>query len=111
MKRTDLERRERELKRVMKREAVAERRNGKGVDMSVGDFITSLHSLFRYDEQEIFNTTDDIAILELLEQMKEGQPEKQWDNIIRKAIKKTGIAGKEKAFEDLKTLMGVNGDN
>ena len=35
----------------------------------------------------------------------EDQPEKQWDNIIRKAIKKTKVANREKAFEEISSLL------
>lgn len=104
MKRTELERRERELKRSEKKVEVLERK------MSVekptpGAYIQNLFSLFRYDAQEIFNTVDDVDILELLENMKENLPEKQWDNVLKKAIKKTNIAQKDRAFDEIKTLL------
>ena len=106
MKRTDLERRERELRRVEKRDEVAQRRAESGdKGVSVGILIDELFALFRYDDQEIFNTTDDMEVLAQLERIKDEQPEKQWDNILRKAIKKTKVSKKEKAFNELKELM------
>lgn len=105
MKRTDIERRERELARVEKRNRVVERKTDGDNCLSVGGYIDNLFSLFRYDEAEIFNTSDDLEILELLEGMKEHCPEKQWENILRKAIRKTKVANKEKAFNELLVLL------
>ena len=108
MKRTDLERRERELKRTIKKQDILAKKEMSREGRTVGGYIQGLFSLLRYDEQEIFNTTDDIDILELLEEMKEFTPEKQWDTILRKAISKTkisNIANKEKAFNELNALL------
>jgi hypothetical protein len=105
MKRTELERRERELRKMEKKVKSVER--GERESRSVGDYIEELFGLFRYDSAEIFNTMDDMAILELLENMKEEQPEKQWDVIIRKAVNKTKVVQKEKAYEELRELAGI----
>ena len=104
MKRTELERRERELRRSLKKDDVL-RRKTERIGLTVGDYIDQLSSLFRHDEQHIFNTTDDIHVLELLEGMKVDQPEKQWDTIIRKAIGRTKVTDKEKAFNELSSLV------
>lgn len=104
MKRTELERRERELRRSIKKDDVLKRKSER-IGLTVGNYIDQLFSLFRYDEEQIFNTTDDIHVLELLEGMKADQPEKQWDTIIRKAIGRTKIANKEKAFDELSSLV------
>ena len=104
MKRTELERRERELRRSLKKDDVLKRKSER-IGLTVGNYIDQLFSLFRYDEQQIFNTTDDIHVLELLEGMKVDQPEKQWDTIIRKAIGRTKVANKEKAFNELSSLV------
>ena len=106
MKRTDLEKRERELRRVEKRAEGAVRRESDRSGKTVGNYIDSLFSIFRYDQNEIFNTTDDIDVLEIIENMKEDHPPKQWDNILRKAIKKTKVTSKDKAFDELKLLVG-----
>lgn len=105
MKRTELERRERELRRMEKKNLALSK--GEKEVMSVGDYIEALFGLFRYDMEEIFNTMDDVAILELLENMKEDHPEKQWDVIIRKAVNKTKVAAKEKAYDELRDLAGI----
>lgn len=105
MKRTDLERRERELKRSLKKDDVLRRKAGSGAGLTVGNYIEQLFMLFRYDENDIFNTTDDINVLELLEGMKVDQPEKQWDTILRKAIGRTKIANKEKAYNELCSMI------
>lgn len=103
MKRTELERRERELKKSAKKVEVLERKQSG--DRSVNDFINELAGMFRHDMEEIFNTTDDLNILEFLEGMKDELAEKHWDNVLRKAIKKTGVAQKDKAFDELKELL------
>ena len=104
MKRTDLERRERELKRSQKKETLLQKKSS-GEAKTIGDYIDELHSLFRYDDQEIFNTTSDVAILELFEELKTDYPEKQWENILRKAIKKTKVSQKDKAYNELMGLL------
>ncbi|TGL60189.1 hypothetical protein EHQ58_06725 [Leptospira ognonensis] len=103
MKRTELERRERDLRKMEKKKIV----NGEKESMSVGDYIDALFGLFRYDTEEIFNASDDENVLEVLENMKGEHPEKQWDVIIRKAVNKTKVNQKEKAYEALRTLAGV----
>jgi hypothetical protein len=105
MKRTELERRERELRR-MEKKAQALQKGGRE-EMSVGDYIEALFGLFRYDMEEIFNTKEDVDILEVLENMKEDHPEKQWDVIIRKAVNKTKVAAKERAYDELRELAGI----
>jgi hypothetical protein len=103
MKRTELERRERDLRKMEKKKIVT----GERESMSVGDYIDALFGLFRYDDEEIFNASDDENVLEVLENMKSEHPEKQWDVIIRKAVNKTKVAQKEKAYDSLRILAGV----
>lgn len=105
MKRTELERRERELRRMEKKSKPGGKSDRE--EMSVGDYIEALFNLFRYDTQEIFNTSEDVDILELLENMKEDHPEKQWDVIIRKAVNKTKVQEKDKAYDELRELAGI----
>lgn len=105
MKRTELERRERELRRMEKKAQALQK--GERDEMSVGAYIEALYGLFRYDMEEIFNTKEDLSILELLENMKEDHPEKQWDVIIRKAVNKTKVSAKEKAYDELRDLAGI----
>ncbi|MCR9141325.1 MAG: hypothetical protein NXI24_03675 [bacterium] len=105
MKRTEMERIERELRRSEKK---VERIQGEGAGGSVGSYIERLFGLFRYDQSEIFNTAESLEILELLEQMKEDIPEKKWPDVLKKAIKKTQVAQKDKAMEELKELIGLN---
>lgn len=103
MKRTDMLRKERELKKAQKKMDKISR--APGTEMSVGDYINELSSLFFYDQIKIYNIDSDERILELLEEMKMEIDEKNWDNIIRKAVKKTGINDKEIAVEQLKSLL------
>jgi len=105
MKRTELERRERELKRSTKKSEVLERKTARA-GRSVGQYIDDLTALFRYDNEEIFNTTDDIAILELIERMKEDLPEKQWDTVLKKAVNRTKVKQADRAVTELATFIG-----
>ncbi len=104
MKRTEMERHQRNLKKTEKKEKKNTAKSGQN-NPSVNDYINSLFSLFRYNEEEIFNTTNDVKILELLENLKADYPEKQWYNVIKKVINKTKIIQKEKAFNELKELL------
>ena len=107
MKRTDLERHQRELKRSEKKNKVLDKKvQTQSSTKVIGEYINSLFSLFRYDNEKIFNISNDIKILELLEQMKTEVPDNKRENIIRKAIKKTNIADKESAFNELIELLG-----
>ena len=105
MKRTEMERIERELKRQEKKTT---RIAGSGTPGSVGEYIERLYGLFRYDQTEIFNTSESVEILELLEDMKNDIPEKKWSDVLKKAIKKTQVVEKDKAMEELKELIGLN---
>lgn len=104
MKRTDIDRRERELKRAKKKEERLERDSSSG-PRSVGDYIKELSGLFYHDEETIYNIETDERILELLEEMKEELEEKNWDNVIRKAVKKTGIKKRDAAVKELQGLL------
>ena len=101
MKRTELERKERDLKKQEKKII----KTGSGAKGSVNDYIDRLFALLRYDDTNLFNTTDDMNILELFESMKEEIPENQWDNIIKKAIRKTKITEREKAIAVLNEIL------
>lgn len=105
MKRTELERRERELKRQSKKVEVQERKSAKS-GRTIGQFIDDLTALFRYDTEEIFNTTDDLNILELIERMKEDLPEKQWETVLKKAVSRTHVRQASRAVTELSTFFG-----
>jgi hypothetical protein len=104
MKRTDLQKRERELRRAQKKEERIARLGDKP-ERTIGDYINELHDLMFYDETKIYNSKESIEILEFFEEMKENVEESQWENIVRKAIKKTGVKERETAFDDLMALL------
>lgn len=104
MKRTELEKRERKLRQRQKKEEVLARKSDSG-KISVNDYIEGLFSLLRYDYEQVFNAKEDIDVLELFEDMKHVLPEKQWENVIKKAIKKTNVSQKDQAIDDLKNLL------
>ncbi|PJZ48737.1 LB_289 family protein [Leptospira saintgironsiae] len=104
MKRTELERRERDLRKAQKKQEALDKRGGGN---GVGDFIDQLSGLFRYDATEIFNTKDDINILEVLEEMQVILPQKKWDDVLKKSIKKTGVLEKDRAYKELLELLNV----
>ena len=102
MKSTDIARIDRERKRAEKKKQILERKQKD--ERSVGDFINDLYSLFFYDHNRIFNINMSTEILELLEEMKDAIPDKQWDNVIRKAVKKTKVQEKDTAIAELKAV-------
>lgn len=106
MKSTDIERRNRELKRTQKKQEMLDRKSTKE-QRSVGDFIKALGELFFHDAERIYNLEMSDEILFLLEEMKDEQPEKQWENIISKAVKKTKVKEKDEAIEKLKEIAEI----
>jgi hypothetical protein len=104
MKRTDLQKRERELRRAQKKEERLAKSDDK-TEKTVGDYIKDLHGLLFFDETRVYNAKESIEILEFFEEMKESLDESQWENVIRKAIKKTGVKERESAFSDLMQLL------
>ena len=106
MKRTEIERKERELRKFQKKVDNLQK-DGKKSEKSVNDYIDDLSSCFLYDENSIFNIKDDIKILEVFEEMKEEIAEKQWENILKKSIRKTGIKNKSEALNELKELLNT----
>lgn len=106
MKRTDQERIERELKRKEKRLRNDARReaSGGGERSGPSDYVKDLHELFQHDQTHIYNVHDD-EVMELLLEMKEGLPEDKWESVMRSAIRKTKVAEKDFAFEELKSIL------
>ncbi len=72
---------------------------------TVGGAINGLYDLFLYDDQLIYNIHGNEKILEALIQLQERFNDKEMDNIIRKAIKKTRVIAKLEAFDEVKALM------
>ena len=107
MKRTQLDKKERELKRSIKKEVKQDSRTrDHEIDkLSVSACITNLFNLFQYDDDEVFNIVNNEPILELVFKIQEEFVEKDIENIFRKAIKKTKVKEKEKAFKELKKLL------
>ncbi len=105
MKRTEMERIEREYKRSQKKELFQQRT---GDSHSVNTFIDSLYASFRYDQNEIFNIDEDLEILEILENMQSHLPPKKWGDVIRKSVKKTKVKERTKAINQLNALLPKN---
>jgi len=104
MKRTDLQKRERELRRAKKKEERFDKPGG-GSEKTIGDYINELNALFFHDENRIYNAKESMEILELFEEMKENVDQSNWEVIIRKAIRKTQVKERDQAFTDLKNLL------
>ncbi len=105
MKRTEMEKIERGVKRVQKRESLAQKRDSTIKLDNIASYIDRLHGLFRYDDNEIFNTREDIEILELLDQMQSNISSKKWNDILKKAIKKTAVRERDKALFELQEFL------
>lgn len=104
MKRTELERRVRQLKRDEKHADYIER-VGAREGRSVATYIDDLVAMLYFNDQEVMNIKDNLEILELFEELKDDHPEKQWGNVIRKAIRKTGVARRTEAVDQLTELL------
>jgi hypothetical protein len=105
MKRNDMERIERELKRVQKRQKLGEKRDASRPPQTIGAYIKDLNALLRHDGNVIYNALDDEDILELLENMKEDVPEEKWETVIRKAVNATKVTERDAAVEQLRSLI------
>ncbi len=103
MKRTDFEKKEREMRRKSKKAEVLERKGAKG-GRSVAAYIGELSGKFLYNDEVILNPEDE-PIIELLLEMQVELPEKQWDNVIKKAVNKTQVKQKDDAVHKLRTLL------
>ncbi len=103
MKSTDMARKDRDLRKSRKKEEVLARKMEKG-DKGVGDYINELNGLFFHDGTKIYNINMSEEILDLLEEMKIELEEKNWMNVIRKAVKKSGVKEKEPAIQELKEM-------
>lgn len=103
MKRTEIERRERELKRARKREESAARRESGGEMPTVGEYINELHDTFIFDEEKIWNVEHD-EVLETLLQIEADYPDKV-DTIVKKAVRKTKVKTRDAACEQLQAML------
>jgi len=103
MKSTDMARKDRDLRKARKKEEVLARKMAKS-SKTVGDYINELNDLFFHDGTKIYNIEMSEEILELLEDMKLELEEKNWINVIKKAVKKSGVKEKNSAIEQLKEM-------
>lgn len=106
MKQTEIDRKERELKQALKKEERLVKRTSCDEGMSVGDYIDHLSGLFFHDKDKIYNLSGDLKIKDCLNSIKQNAETKQWENIIRKAVKKTGITSRESAIQELLKQLG-----
>ena len=106
MKSTDLARKDRDLRKARKRQQVIERK-GQREDRTPGDYINLFMDTFFYDHIKIYNIESE-EILQILEEMKNEIPEKQWSKILRKSVKKTQIKDKNSALDMLAALGGID---
>lgn len=104
MKRTELERRVRQLKREEKVQGFLESVSSRE-SRSVSDYIDDLFGMLYYNEHEVLNIKENVEILELFENLKEDHPEKQWSNVIKKAIRKTSVKERDRAVDELTELL------
>jgi hypothetical protein len=105
MKRTDMERMERELKRIQKKADVLDRKTSKGTGkVNVGTFAKDLLDVLMYDDMAIYNFEDD-AVLEVLMELKESLPDKQQEAALKKAVKMTKVKEADSSLEELKLAL------
>lgn len=108
MKSTDIDRIDRELRRSRKKEELVEKRTQKKESMSVGDYIKKLTSLLYHDDKKVYNLPGNAEITKLFAEMKQELPEKQWENVLRKALRETKVPNpaREQAYKELASLLG-----
>lgn len=105
MKRTEVEARMRELKRQQKIEEYYDN-CGQSDGKSVADYIEELYGMLYYNDKEVMNIAENIEILELFEELKDEHPEeKHWHNVIKKAVRKTGVKKSGHARKELQKLL------
>lgn len=104
MKRTDRERMDRELARQVKRARIAERRETKTTDISVGGFAKELGSRLMSDGDTIYNCEDD-EVLEILMEMREYLDTKEFDAAVKKAVKATKVPDIKTPIDELRSLV------
>ena len=103
MKRNEIERLNRELRRQQKQSDRADK-----LEDSVGDVKTYARELFgllQYDNDSIFNTRDDEDLLELFLEMKDDLPESKWEQVIKKAVRLTKVKQKDNALVELHAAL------
>lgn len=105
MKRTDIMKKERELKRAQKQEERISSKSSKKDETSVGAYIDRLHGLFFHDETRIYNTLHSEEILDLLQEIKTNFELAEVETIIRKAIRKSKVQARDQAFSELMSLI------
>lgn len=99
-------RKDRDLRKSRKKEEVLARKMEKS-EKSVGDYINELCELFFHDGTKIYNIDMSEEILDLLEEMKMELEEKNWMNVLKKAVKKSGVKEKEAAVQQLKEISDI----
>lgn len=107
MKRTDQERIARELGRVEKKAAIADRRASKQDDLSVGAFARRLSDVLMHDGTVVYNIGDDDEVLECVMDMNEHLTAKQRDAVFKKAVKSTGVKESAQALDELQMLADM----
>ena len=105
MKRTDLERMERELRRKQKKDRILERRASDSDSKGVKAYTDNLFALLQHDEIQIYNADDDEDILALLLEMREDLPEKEWGSVVKKAVRLTKVTESDAAISSLLALL------
>lgn len=104
MKSTDIARSDRELKRARKKAEYIEDKLNR-TSLSVGDYINQIHDLMFFDAQKVYGIPENEDLLMKFVEMRMDQPEKQWETIIRKAVRKTKVVQKEEAVKELMELL------
>jgi hypothetical protein len=106
MKRTDMERMQRELRRVQKREAIdGKRADVRDEKLSVATCAKRLCDALMFDEHAIYNAQDDEDVLDVLLEIKEGLPDKQHVPVLKKAVKLTKVKDMDHGFDELKNML------
>jgi hypothetical protein len=103
MKRNEIERLSRELKRQQKHATREDRCTDAAGDVKT--YALELFELLQYDSDSIFNTREDEDLLDLFLEMKDDLPESKWPLVIKKAVRLTKVKEKDMAFTELHAAL------
>ncbi|NVB40942.1 hypothetical protein G6O69_24090 [Pseudenhygromyxa sp. WMMC2535] len=104
MKRTDQERIAREIGRQEKKNRIQQKRADDKEPTSVGGYAKRLEDAFMWDDETVYNVSDD-AILEILMDMKEELSDKDCEAALKRALKRTKVRDRDTPYDQAMGLL------
>ncbi|MCA9684937.1 MAG: hypothetical protein KC457_22330 [Myxococcales bacterium] len=104
MKRTDQERIAREIGRQQKKERILQKLADDKEDVSVAGYAKRLEDAFMWDDETVYNVSDD-AVLEILMEMKEELCDKDCEAAVKRALKRTKVRDRDTPLTEAMNLL------